>query len=194
MILAEKLRDKKIILGSASPRRQQFLKDLGVSYSLQLKPVEEVYPKNLKPEEVAIYLAELKAKAFEKNLGLNDLLITGDTIVCLNKKVLGKPKNSAEAKEMLLNLSGKEHQVISSVCLKSTLKTVSFYDSTKVFFKELAPTEIDFYIENFSPLDKAGAYGIQEWIGKIGVEKIEGSYFTVMGMPVHLLYSELLKF
>ncbi|WP_317129097.1 Maf family nucleotide pyrophosphatase [Haloflavibacter putidus] len=194
MILAEKLRDKKIILGSASPRRQQFLKDLGLSYSLQLKPVEEVYPKNLKPEEVAIYLAELKAKAFKENLGLNDLLITGDTIVCLNKKVLGKPKNSAEAKKMLLNLSGKEHQVISSVCLKNSLKTVSFYDSTKVFFKELTPTEIDFYIENFSPLDKAGAYGIQEWIGKIGVEKIEGSYFTVMGMPVHLLYRELLKF
>ncbi|TQD40297.1 septum formation protein Maf [Haloflavibacter putidus] len=193
-MLAEKLRDKKIILGSASPRRQQFLKDLGLSYSLQLKPVEEVYPKNLKPEEVAIYLAELKAKAFKENLGLNDLLITGDTIVCLNKKVLGKPKNSAEAKKMLLNLSGKEHQVISSVCLKNSLKTVSFYDSTKVFFKELTPTEIDFYIENFSPLDKAGAYGIQEWIGKIGVEKIEGSYFTVMGMPVHLLYRELLKF
>lgn len=194
MILAEKLQNKNIILASSSPRRQQFLKDLDLSYSLQLKPVEEVYPQNLTPEEIAIYLAELKAKAFEENLGLNDLLITGDTIVCLNKEVLGKPKNSAEAKKMLLNLSGKEHQVISSVCLKNSLKTVSFYDSTKVFFKELTPTEIDFYIENFSPFDKAGAYGIQEWIGKIGVEKIEGSYFTVMGMPVHLLYRELLKF
>ncbi len=194
MILTEKLQKKNIILASASPRRQQFLKDLGLSYSLKLKSVEEVYPENLTPKEIAIYLAKLKAKAFEESLRPNDLLITGDTIVCLNKEVLGKPKDAAQAKEMLLNLSGKKHQVISSVCLKSNLKTVSFYDSTNVFFKELSLAEIDFYIENFSPFDKAGAYGIQEWIGKIGVEKIEGSYFTVMGMPVHLLYKELLKF
>lgn len=194
MMLTEKLRHKNIILASASPRRQQFLKDLGINYSLQLKPVEEVYPKKLNPEKVAVYLAELKANAFKDELKPKDLLITGDTIVSINQSILGKPETKKEAKEMLQKLSGKQHQVISSVCLKSSEKSRSFYDKTEVFFKELSTSEIDFYIDKFSPMDKAGAYGIQEWIGKIGVNKIEGSYFTVMGMPVHLLYQELLNF
>lgn len=193
-MLKEKLAHKKIILASASPRRQQFLKDLDVAFEIRLKPVEEVYPNKLKGSEIALFLAELKAKAFEDSLAEDEILITGDTIVCIDDHALGKPKDKAEATAMLQNLSGRTHEVISSVCLKSTEKTRTFHDKTTVYFKELSTEEIEYYINNHQPFDKAGAYGIQEWIGQIGVQKIEGSYFTVMGMPVHLLYDELLKF
>ncbi|HET8809651.1 MAG TPA: Maf-like protein [Flavobacteriaceae bacterium] len=190
-MLREKLKNHHLILASASPRRQQFLKELGLDFEIRLKPVEEIYPDGLKPSEIAEYLAKLKAEAFP-DLKPNEILITGDTIVVFENKILGKPKNEEEAFEMLRMLSGKKHKVISSVCLKSTEKTSIAHDVTKVWFKELSAEEIRYYIDNFQPFDKAGAYGIQEWIGQIGVEKIEGSYFTVMGMPVHLLY-EMLK-
>ncbi|MBW2960648.1 Maf family nucleotide pyrophosphatase [Mesonia aestuariivivens] len=193
-MLKEKLSQRKISLASGSPRRQQFLKDLGLDFEIRLKPVEEVYSDSLRGAEIATFLAELKAQAFENSLADNEILITGDTIVCINDQALGKPKDEAEANEMLLQLSGKTHEVISSVCLKSNQKTKTFYDKTVVYFKSLSNEEINFYINNHQPFDKAGAYGIQEWIGQIGVEKIEGSYFTVMGMPTHLLYTELLKF
>ena len=193
-MLKEKLASKKIVLASASPRRQQFLKDLNLTFEIRLKPVEEIYPDDLKGSEIALFLAELKAKAFENDLADHEILITGDTIVCIDNQALGKPKDKAEATAMLQNLSGRTHEVISSVCLKSTEKTTTFYDKTTVYFKELSSEEIDYYIKNHQPFDKAGAYGIQEWIGQIGIQKIEGSYFTVMGMPVHLLYDELLKF
>lgn len=190
-MLREKLKNHHLILASASPRRQQFLKELGLDFEIRLKPVEEIYPEGLKPSEIAEYLAKLKAEAFP-DLKPNEILITGDTIVVFENKILGKPKNEEEAFEMLRMLSGKKHKVISSVCLKSTEKTSIAHDVTKVWFKELSAEEIRYYIDNFQPFDKAGAYGIQEWIGQIGVEKIEGSYFSVMGMPVHLLY-EMLK-
>jgi len=193
-MLKEKLQHQKIVLASGSPRRQQFLRDLNLDFEIRLKPVEEVYPNSLKGAEIALFLAELKAKAFENNLKDNEILITGDTIVCLDNLALGKPKDVAEAKEMLENLSGRSHEVISSVCLKSNKKTKLFYDATIVHFKKFSAEEIQFYIQHHQPFDKAGAYGIQEWIGQIGVQKIEGSYFTVMGMPTHLLYKELLQF
>ncbi len=193
-MLKEKLAHKKIVLASASPRRQQFLKDLDVDFEIRLKPVEEIYPDELKGSGIALFLAELKAKAFEDSLVENEILITGDTIVCIDDQALGKPKDKAEATAMLQNLSGRTHEVISSVCLKSIEKTRAFHDKTTVYFKELSAEEIEYYINNHQPFDKAGAYGIQEWIGQIGVQKIEGSYFTVMGMPVHLLYDELLQF
>lgn len=192
-MLQKKLQDRQLILASGSPRRQQFLKDLGLDFDIQLKAVEEVYPDHLKEAEVAEYLAELKADAFSK-LDENEILITGDTIVCIDGKVLGKPESAVEAKEMLQQLSGKIHQVISSVCIKSSSKKEVFHDCTIVHFKELSPEEIEYYINNHQPYDKAGAYGIQEWIGQIGVTAIEGSYFTVMGMPIHLLYDKLMAF
>lgn len=193
-MLKEKLKNKQLILASGSPRRQQFLKDLNLDFKIQLKSVEEIYPPTLKGADIALFLAELKAKAFDGSLQDNEILITGDTIVCIDNIALGKPKNAEEAYQMLEQLSGRTHEVISSVCLKSTEKTKLFYDKTVVYFKKLTPEEINSYIKNYQPFDKAGAYGIQEWIGQIGIEKIEGSYFTVMGMPTHLLYKELMNF
>lgn len=193
-MLKEKLKNKQLILASGSPRRQQFLKDLNLDFKIQLKSVEEIYPPTLKGADIALFLAELKAKAFDGSLQDNEILITGDTIVCIDNIALGKPKNAEEAYQMLEQLSGRTHEVISSVCLKSTEKTKLFYDKTVVYFKKLTPKEINSYIKNYQPFDKAGAYGIQEWIGQIGIEKIEGSYFTVMGMPTHLLYKELMNF
>jgi septum formation protein len=193
-MLQEKLKNHQLILASGSPRRQQFLSDLGLEFSIELKPVEEIYPPELKGAKVAEYLAELKTTPFKNKLKENEILITGDTIVCLDEKVLGKPANEEEAHQMLASLSNRSHEVISSVCLTSAEKSVVFHDVTKVFFKELTTEEISFYIQAHQPYDKAGAYGIQEWIGQIGVDKIEGSYFNVMGMPLHLFYKEILEF
>lgn len=197
-MLTEQLKNHRLILASGSPRRQQFLKDLGLDFEIRLKPVEEIYPDHLKKgAEVAEFLAVLKADAFS-NLKPKEIVITGDTVVCLPKDdflseqiILGKPKDKEEAFEMLQSLSGKTHEVISSICLKSSQRTVVSHAVTKVTFKQLSEEESWFYINNFKPFDKAGAYGIQEWIGQIGVTKIEGSYFNVMGMPTHLLYSML---
>ena len=191
-MLSEKLKHKNIILASASPRRQELFKELGLDFSIQVKTVEEIYPSALKSAEITNYLAELKAAAFT-DLAENDIVITSDTIVWLNNKAIEKPKDKQHAIEMLQELSGTGHQVITSICIKTRTSQKVFYDETMVYFKPLSMEEITYYVEKYKPFDKAGAYGIQEWIGFIGVTKIEGSYFNVMGLPVHKLYEELMK-
>ena len=192
-MLSNKLKKYNIILASKSPRRQQFLKDLDLDFEIQLKEVEEIYPNHLKGIEITNFLAELKSKPFE-NLNANDILITSDTIVWLNEEAIGKPKDKQDAISILNKLSGQKHQVITSVCIKTLGNIKVINDITDVYFKELTDEEINFYLDNFKPFDKAGSYGIQDWIGFIGVERIEGSYFNVMGLPVHKLYTELSKF
>lgn len=191
-MLQEKLKDFNIILASKSPRRQQFLKDLTIPFSIQIKEVEELYPDHLQAHEITDYLAELKSKAYT-NLKENDILITSDTIVWSDQKALGKPKNYDEAFQMIQSMSGTSHQVFTSVCLKSKNFQQTISDSTRVWFKKLTDEEIHYYLKEWQPYDKAGSYGIQDWIGLIGIEKIEGSYFTVMGLPTHKLYKELIK-
>jgi septum formation protein len=191
-MLKEKLQNYNIILASGSPRRQQFLKDLDIDFTIQLKSVEEIYPEELKGVEITDYLADLKSKAFT-NLSNNDILITSDTIVWLGEKALGKPKNEQDAFRMLQALSGKKHQVITSISIKSKKNQQIINDVTTVYFKDLSDEEINYYIKNYKPFDKAGAYGIQEWIGFIGIKKIEGSYFNVVGLPIHKLYEVLIK-
>jgi len=190
----ENLKKYHIILASKSPRRQELLKELGLDFTVETFDVDEIFPENLNQHEVPVFLAEKKARPFENCLKPGDLLITADTIVWLGGEVLGKPSGPAEAFEMLRKLSGREHQVITGVCVKTVEKQVSFYAETNVRFKPLSDSEINFYIGNYQPFDKAGAYGIQEWIGYIGITHIEGSFFNVMGLPVQKLYSELLKF
>ena len=191
-MLKQKLTNYNVILASGSPRRQQFFKDLEIDFSIQLKEIEEIYPENLKGVAITDYLSNLKSDAFS-TLNDNDLLITSDTIVWLEGKALGKPKDAKDAFTMLRAMSGKKHEVITSVCLKSTSFQKIINDITIVTFKELSNDEIHYYINNYKPFDKAGAYGIQEWIGFIGIEKIEGSYFNVVGLPVHKLYKELMN-
>ena len=182
------------ILASKSPRRQELLHNLGLPFEIRIKEAEENFPEDLNKEQIPVYLAQTKAAPFYKDLNENDLLITADTIVWLEGKVLGKPANSTEAKQMLQSLSGREHQVISGVCLTSKNKQKSFYAVSNVQFKVLTDHEIDFYVSQFKPFDKAGAYGIQEWIGAIGIIHIEGSFYNVMGLPVQRLYEEIQKF
>ena len=191
-MLREKLQHYNVILASGSPRRQQFFKDLDIDFSIQLKPIEEIYPEELKGTEITDYLAHLKSKAFT-NLAEKDILITSDTIVWLDDKALGKPKNEKEAFIMLRSLSGKKHEVITSISIKNNNNHQIISDVTKVTFKDLSDEEINYYIKNYKPFDKAGAYGIQEWIGFIGITNIEGSYFNVVGLPVHKLYAALMK-
>ena len=189
------LKKYKIILASKSPRRKQLLENLGIDFIVVSKNVKEVYPENMNPTETALFLSEIKAKAFHKSeINDNDLIIAADTIVSLNGKIMGKPTDHDNAKEILEKLSGREHEVITGVCLKSKDKFRSFTVKTKVHFKKLSDKEIDFYVDNYKPMDKAGAYGIQEWIGYIGIDKIEGSFYNVMGLPTQKLYEELLKF
>lgn len=192
-MLKEKLKDYHLILASGSPRRQEFFKDLGLDFEIRLKPVMEEYPEKLRHFEITDYLAQLKSMPFENELKENDILITSDTIVWLKDKALGKPRDENEAFQMIKSMSGKTHEVITSVCFKTktTQKTVSAV--TKVTFKEFTDDEIWYYIKNFNTLDKAGAYGVQDWIGQIGVTKLEGSYFNVMGLPVHLVYQTLIQ-
>jgi septum formation protein len=191
-MLKQKLKPYNVILASGSPRRQQFFKDLDINFSVQLKEVEEKYPKELKAAEITDFLADLKSKAFT-GLQEKDLLITSDTIVWLENKALGKPKDAKEAFTMLRALSGKKHQVITSISIKSLSFQKIINDITTVTFKELTNDEIQYYINTYRPFDKAGGYGIQEWIGFIGIENIEGSYFNVVGLPVHKLYRELMN-
>lgn len=191
-MLQEKLKNYNIILASKSPRRQQFFKDLNIDFTIKLKEVEEIYPQELKGIEITDYLANLKAEAFT-NLKDNDLLITSDTIVWFENKALGKPKDHNEAFTMLKNLSGKKHEVITSISIKNKNFQKIVNDSTTVTFKELSDKEINYYINNYKPFDKAGAYGIQEWIGYIGIKNIKGSYFNVVGLPVYKLYKELMN-
>ncbi|MAB56649.1 MAG: septum formation protein Maf [Aequorivita sp.] len=189
-MLREKLKNHNIILASGSPRRQAFFKELNLDFTIQVKAVDETYPSNLKRSEITDYLSQLKASVFV-DLDENDILITSDTIVWKDEKALGKPKDFGEAKEMLQNLSGEMHEVITSVCFTSKEFQITVNDVTKVWFKKLSDEEIDFYINNYKPFDKAGSYGIQEWIGYIGIEKIEGCYFNVMGLPTRLVYKTL---
>ncbi|WP_339839018.1 Maf-like protein [uncultured Flavobacterium sp.] len=188
------LPNKKIILASGSPRRQQYCKELGLAFSIQLKEVEEIYPDHLKHHEITDFLAELKANAFKNELAENEILITSDTIVWHENKALGKPKDYEEAFEMIDSICGKTHEVITSVCIKTSLKSEVFHSITKVTFVNLSKEEIDYYIANYKPFDKAGAYGIQEWIGLIGISKIEGSYPNVVGLPVDKLYAKLKEY
>ena len=185
----------QLILGSASPRRQDLLKSLGFEFlNKPVKVDETLWPKDLQAQEICIFLAELKADAYEEELKENDLLITADTIVWCEGKVYNKPNNFAEGKKMLETLSGKMHQVFTAVCLKSANKQTTFFDESKVYFKMLKPDEIEYYLTNFSPYDKAGGYGVQDWIGYIGIDKIEGSFYNIMGLPVKDLFEELIKF
>ncbi len=184
-----------IWLASKSPRRQQLLQELGLDFKVVTKDgLEENYPDNLKKEEIPVFLAKQKASAYKEELTKNSLLITADTIVWSENKVLGKPKDYKDATNIISSLSGKKHVVITGVCLTSLEKQISFFSTTEVYFKDLTAEEIDYYITNYKPYDKAGAYGIQEWIGYIGIEKISGSYFNVVGLPIQKLYSELISF
>lgn len=192
-MLSQKLKSYNLILASSSPRRKTLLEDLGVDFKVKkLKNVDESIPAGIDKVKAAEYLALLKAKSLLIKKG--EIYITADTIVCLDKLILNKPENYNEALKMLNILSGKVHEVITAVCIRSSLNTKTFISSTRVWFKNLNIEEINYYIKTFKPFDKAGGYGIQEWIGYIGVEKIEGSYFNVMGLPVQRLYIELQKF
>lgn len=183
----------QIILGSSSPRRQQFFKELGIPFTVRLKDVEEIFPDDLKGEEIPIYLAKCKAAAFEDLTGA-ELLITSDTIVWFEGEALGKASSAKEAVQMLHRLSGKTHEVITAICFTTNNAQTIVRDVTKVTFENFDNREIDFYVNHFKPFDKAGAYGIQDWIGLVGVKRLEGSYFNVMGLPTHVLYQTLLKF
>ena len=183
-----------LILASGSPRRHFLLKELGLKFEIRTKETDESFPTELKAEQIALFLAEKKANAFSSEQKKKELVITADTIVWINGQVLNKPVDHADAFRMLKMLSGKMHEVFTGVCLLTTEKKKSFFSATKVYFRELSDEEIDFYISTYKPYDKAGAYGAQEWIGYVGVEKIEGSYFNVMGLPLRELYDELSAF
>jgi septum formation protein len=193
-MLNEKLKKYHIILASGSPRRQQFFKELGIDFEIRLKPIKEEFPNRLTHFEISDYLAQQKALPFKEELKENDILITSDTIVWHNKKALGKPMDEQDAFNMIKSLSNSTHDVITSVCFttKTLQKTVNAI--TKVTFKNLEDEEIQYYLDSCKPFDKAGAYGIQEWIGQIGIIKIEGSYFNVVGLPTHLVYKTLNTF
>ena len=189
------INDKKIILASASPRRKELLAGLCVDFEVDTRNnFEEVYPPDTQHERIPEILSEGKSYGFHRELANNEILITSDTLVLCEERVMGKPHSREEAYEMLRLLSGRMHKVITAVTLRSTSKVSTLSDTATVHFNKLSDKEIYYYIDKFKPFDKAGAYGIQEWIGYIGINKIEGSYFTIMGFPVHLVYEELLKF
>nr|WP_294788488.1 Maf-like protein [uncultured Flavobacterium sp.] len=190
-MLKEKLKKYTIILASGSPRRQQFFKDLDLDFEIRLKDVKEIYPPELKAVEITDFLAELKANAFEGELKENEILVTSDTIVWHQNKALGKPKNAEDAFAMIKSMSNTTHEVITSVCFKTVSSSTLLHDITKVTFNELSDEAILYYIENYKPYDKAGAYGIQEWFGFMAVAKVEGSYTNVMGLPTAKVYDFL---
>lgn len=190
-MLSDKLKNYKLILASGSPRRQQFFKDLGFDFEVRLKPVNEEYPNRLRHFEISDYLAQLKSLPFKEELKPNDILITSDTIVWNDNKALGKPSDRNDAFNMLQSMSNKTHEVITSVCFTTVSSQKTVNAITKVTFKALTETEINYYLDHYKPFDKAGAYGIQEWIGYIGITTIEGSYFNVVGLPTHLVYKTL---
>ena len=192
-MLKENLKDYTLILASASPRRHQFFKEMELEFEVRLKSVEEIYPSELKAAEISDYLAKLKASAFKNELEAKDILITSDTVVWHKNESLAKAANDTEAENMLKKLSGDWHQVITSVCFTTMERQIILNSITEVKFKNLTPEEIRFYIEKFTPFDKAGAYGIQEWIGLIGIEEIKGSYTNVVGLPTQLVYETLTK-
>ncbi|MGM9775076.1 MAG: Maf family nucleotide pyrophosphatase [Candidatus Egerieousia sp.] len=193
--LQQKLANKRIILASGSPRRRELLGELGVDFILgRVKDYDETYPENLSAFDVPQYIAEQKALHFDGELQEGDILITSDTIVILDGQKLGKPASHKEAFDMVKSLCGKTHSVVTAVCIKDLQHSISFSDRTDVTFSNLSDDEIEWYIENFKPYDKAGAYAIQEWIGLAGIESIRGSVYTVIGLPVQKLYKELLAF
>lgn len=192
-MLKEKLKDYKVVLASGSPRRLQFLRELNVDFEVRLKEVDEIYPDNLQGSAITDYLAELKASALDESLSDNEILITSDTIVWHENKALGKPKDKEDAFNMIKSLAGKTHEVITSVCIKHSGKSETFNETTKVTFNPLTDEEIAYYLEEYKPYDKAGSYGIQEWIGLVAIARIEGSYANVVGMPVDKVYQYLSK-
>ena len=192
--MLKKFKNYNFILGSNSPRRKEILKEIGIDFSVYPSNIEENFNKDIKLENIGAFLAEKKANAIKNELKENDILITADTTVIHNNELLSKPENTLEAKEMLNKLSGKSHKVITGVCLLSKNKKCTFSCETIVTFNNLEIKEIEFYINKFKPFDKAGSYGIQEWIGLIGIEKIEGSYTNVVGLPASMLYTKLKKF
>jgi len=194
MTFLNNIADYKVILASQSPRRQNLFKELNVNFEIVVKEIDEVYPLQLTKHEIPLYLSALKASAFDPEIESNQLIITADTIVWVNNSVLGKPVSYNDAYKMLETLSDNKHTVYTGVCLKSITKTKTFWASTDVYFRKLEADEIKYYLENYKPYDKAGSYGIQEWIGYIAIEKIEGSYFNVMGLPIQKLYDELKHF
>ena len=190
--MLDNLNRYSILLASNSPRRRELLSGLGIPFSTTSLPdVDESFPETLEATEIPVYIAQKKAEANHSQLTASTLLITADTIVWLNGKVYGKPHDEKDAKQMLHDLSGKTHQVITGVCLRTQHKEKIFYALTDVSFAELTNEEIDYYVSKYKPMDKAGAYGIQEWIGFAAVKEIKGSYFNVMGLPIHQLYREL---
>ncbi len=193
-MVIEELNKYRIILASRSPRRQELLRDLGLRFEVVVRNWSEKYPGNLRGEEIALYVAGEKAKTFQSEIKNNEIVITADTIVWCNNRVLDKPADKEDAERILREISGNTHEVITGVCLLSALKQTTFFSSTKVTFSELSDNEIEFYISKYSPYDKAGAYGIQEWIGIAACSRIDGSYFNVMGLPVQQVYQELQKF
>lgn len=190
-MLEEKLNGKKLILGSQSPRRKQLLAALDLKFDVVVRPVDESYPSHLNPAAVAEHIAKSKAKAFVHDVKPDQIIITGDTVVVYEDQILGKPQSKEEAFTMLKGLSGKRHEVISSLAVLNAEGLSITSDTARVFFKYFTSEELDYYVQHYQPYDKAGGYGIQEWLGHVGLMKLEGSYNTVMGLPTHLLYKML---
>lgn len=190
----ENLKDYRILLASKSPRRKELLAGLNISFEVATLEIDELFPEKLSMEEIPVFLAKLKAEPFKSEMDTRTLVITADTIVWIDGEVLGKPLDHPHAVEMLRKLSGRKHTVVTGVVLTSRTKQVAFYFSTDVWFKELSDEEIEYYLALYHPYDKAGSYGVQEWIGYIAIDKIDGSYFNVMGLPVQRLYEELRQF
>lgn len=189
------IKGKKIILGSNSPRRKELLSGLDIDFTVDTgNTFEESYSPDTPHERIPEVLSEGKSYGFHRELGVEEILITSDTLVLCGDRVMGKPHSREEAIDMLRSLSGQEHKVITAITLRDNRRCKTSSDTTIVHFKNLSDKEIEYYVDNYRPYDKAGAYGIQEWIGYMGIDKIEGSYFTIMGLPVHLVYSELLEF
>lgn len=193
-MVIDNLKKYQLILASKSPRRQHLLKELGLDFQVEISHIKEDFPPELGMTAIPEYLAELKANEIIRKLDDNYLVIAADTIVWKDEMVLGKPKNREEAVKLLQNLSASQHQVITGVNIQSSQKKYSFHAVTEVWFDELTDEEIEFYVDQFKPYDKAGGYGIQEWIGYIGIKKIEGSFFNVMGLPIHKVYQFLKMF
>jgi septum formation protein len=193
-MIADQFKNYRVILASRSPRRQQLLRELGLKFDVVIKEYEEIYPENLSGEEIARFVAHEKAASFKDNISDNEIVIAADTIVWCNNKVLGKPLDHDDATRILKKISGNTHEVITGVSLRSQTKELTFSESAKVTFETMTEEEISYYIDEYKPYDKAGAYGIQEWIGIIACSHIDGSYFNVVGLPVQRLYKELQRF
>lgn len=195
MLLHDTLKNYRLILASQSPRRRQLLADCGLEYELAERyEVEEVFPATMDADEVPVYLSRLKSEGYPAELSENDILLTADTVVVVDNKILGKPADEVEAREMLRTLSARAHRVTTGVTLRSRDRVESFAVQSDVYFRALTDEEIDYYVTHYRPMDKAGSYGIQEWIGYVGIERIDGSFYNVMGLPVQRVYAALAEF